>query len=147
MERLFGTPAAWLGFWCFQNHTQGLEVLFLRGGEVRGDEQRHHASFGEYRVRRTYGTPHLDSHRSPARRPRERAETLKWIAAYVLSWALWSNSMFDGSSQAIGYLTGGAFWVLLTLTSCPGLQWPHPTAIPAHRPVFREFGNAVNPFP
>jgi O-antigen ligase len=59
-------------------------------------------------------------------RPPPGSKNFEWIAVYCLSWALWANFMLDGASQAIGFLTAGLFWILLSLTACPALQESHP---------------------
>jgi O-antigen ligase len=66
-------------------------------------------------------------------RPPRGCKNFEWIAVYCLSWALWANFMLDGASQAIGFLTAGLLWILLSLTACPALQ----EGYAAQRLVFR----------
>jgi len=55
-------------------------------------------------------------------RPPPGCKNFEWIAVYCLSWSLWANFMLDGASQAIGFLTAGLLWILLSLTACPAVQ-------------------------
>lgn len=57
-----------------------------------------------------------------AYRPPKGCTNHEWIVVYCLAIALWTNFMLDGASHSVGYLTGGLFWILLTLVACPALH-------------------------